>query len=100
MARYRVMPLDLVPALRALGLDPVVGPEAYDSLELDLEPVEAPSYADTRAEPLRAPLEALVARGLSNRAIAAELNDRGDFGPNGGLWHSSSIKRLRARLGV
>lgn len=100
MARYRVMPADLAPVLEALGLEPVLGVKAYELLEIEMEPVTAPSYAAVRSEPLRAPLEDLVRQGLSNRAIAAELNDRGDFGPSGGLWHSSSIKRLRARLGV
>jgi hypothetical protein len=65
-----------------------------------LEASPPPAYTEVRAEPFRPILQTLVTRGLSNRAIAAELNDRGDFGPQGGLWHSSSIKRLRARLGV
>lgn len=99
MARYRLRLADLADALEEMGLalPHPPGPSATVILEL----VDAaPTYADVRAEPLRAPLVEMVERGLSNRAIAAELNDRGEFGPNGGLWHSSSIKRLRARLGV
>lgn len=116
MARYLVNLRDLELALRGLGV-PVHSTAVDDAdrtVEMDLEPVDPPSYAAdssavrrkaepyalARSEPLRAPLEELVGRGLSNRQIAMELNDRCLFGPQGGLWHSSSIKRLRRRLGV
>lgn len=72
-------------------------------VDLELSPAADPgaaSYAIARSEPLRPVLQDLAGQGLSNRAIAHELNDRMLLGPSGGLWQSTSIRRLRARLGV
>jgi len=49
-----------------------------------------------RAEALR-PLLAELA-GLSDRAIAAALNDRNVATPSGGRWHAQTVQRVRARL--
>lgn len=45
-------------------------------------------------------LEAMVAAGVSNKAAAKRLNEHGLTGPKGGLWTTTSIRRVRARLGI
>lgn len=51
-------------------------------------------------KPLAPILAELRARQLSQRAMAAELNDRGVVSPGGGKWHPSSVHKALARLDV
>src|SRR6516165_3845962 len=50
-----------------------------------------------RAEALRPVFTELA--GLSDRGIAAALNDRNVATPSGGRWHAQTVQRVRARLG-
>jgi DNA invertase Pin-like site-specific DNA recombinase len=50
------------------------------------------------AERLRGTLEALRSRGLSQRAIVAELNKLGTKTPRGGEWSLIQVQRVLARL--
>ena len=50
------------------------------------------------AERLRALIEGFQARGLSQRAIARELNALGIRSPGGGTWHLITVQRVLARL--
>jgi hypothetical protein len=53
--------------------------------------------AQAKAEDLR---DALAARqGMSNSAIARDLNDHAILTPRQGLWTATSVRRLRDRLG-
>jgi DNA invertase Pin-like site-specific DNA recombinase len=54
--------------------------------------------ADTHAEKLRKVLKDMVGRGLSQRAIADELNTLGIKTPRGGEWHLQTVQRVMARL--
>jgi DNA invertase Pin-like site-specific DNA recombinase len=56
--------------------------------------VEANAYAET----LRDAVTPLAKDGLTTRAIAAALNDRGLKPPRGGAWQAPQIMRLLARL--
>jgi hypothetical protein len=47
---------------------------------------------------LRDAVTPLARAGLTTRAIAAVLNDRGLKPPRGGAWQSPQIMRLLARL--
>ncbi len=49
-----------------------------------------------RAQALRPVLAELV--GLSDRAVAAELNRRKEPTPAGGQWHAQTVARVKARL--
>lgn len=56
-------------------------------------------HTDARAENYRETIADVDPTGtLSLRAIAAELNYREIEAPRGGLWHPSSVARLRDRL--
>jgi DNA invertase Pin-like site-specific DNA recombinase len=50
------------------------------------------------AETLREAVTPLAKDGLTTRAIAQALNDRGLKPPRGGAWQSPQIMRLLARL--
>jgi DNA invertase Pin-like site-specific DNA recombinase len=52
--------------------------------------------AKARAEALRPVLAELA--GLSDRAVAAELNRRKVVTPGGGQWHAQTVARVKARL--
>jgi DNA invertase Pin-like site-specific DNA recombinase len=54
--------------------------------------------ADAYAETLREAVTPLARAGLTTRAIAQALNDRGLKPPRGGAWQSPQIMRLLARL--
>lgn len=54
--------------------------------------------ADAFAERMRAVLESLRQRGLSQRAIARELNGLGIKSPAGDTWHLITVHRILARL--
>jgi hypothetical protein len=56
--------------------------------------VEADAYAET----LRDALTPLARAGLTTRAIAAAVNDRGLRPPRGGAWQATQIMRLLSRL--
>ncbi len=56
------------------------------------------AYAGDHADRLRAVLGGLQARGLSQRAIAAELNALGVQAPRGGTWHLPTVQRVLARI--
>jgi DNA invertase Pin-like site-specific DNA recombinase len=61
----------------------------------------APEYravAVARARQLAPTLTELKDRGLSSRAMADELNNRGIRPPKGGKWHAASVLRVVARL--
>jgi DNA invertase Pin-like site-specific DNA recombinase len=58
------------------------------------------AYAAAKAENLRGVLLGLRARGLSQRAIAAELNKLGVKAPRGGAWYLPTVQRVLARLGA
>jgi DNA invertase Pin-like site-specific DNA recombinase len=60
----------------------------------DRKRVEADAYAET----LREPVTPLAVAGLTTRAIAKALNDRGLKPPRGGAWQAPQIMRLLARL--
>ena len=57
------------------------------------------AYATAHAEKLRKVLLGLQGRGLSQRAIANELNQIGITAPRGGRWHLPTVQRALARLG-
>lgn len=54
--------------------------------------------ADQYANKMRGVLLALKARGLSQRAVADELNKLGIAPPRGGSWHLATVQRVMARL--
>jgi len=56
------------------------------------------AYASAHAESLRNVLMGLQARGLTQRQIAAELNELGVPAPRGGAWHLPTVQRVLARL--
>jgi DNA invertase Pin-like site-specific DNA recombinase len=75
-------------AAKARGVklgDPEIGERAR---------VEANAYAET----LRDAVTPLAKDGLTTRAIAKALNDRGLKPPRGGAWQAPQIMRLLARL--
>lgn len=55
--------------------------------------------ADQYANKMRGVLLGLKARGLSQRAIADELNKLGIAPPRGGSWHLATVQRVMSRLG-
>ena len=63
---------------------------------LNAKGVQNREDAKARAEALRPVLAEL--KGLSARAIAAELNRRGIATPNGGKWQSTTVIRVQRRL--
>lgn len=56
------------------------------------------AYAQQHADHLRATLRGLQEQGLSQRAIADELNRLGIKAPRGGEWHLPTVQRVLARL--
>jgi DNA invertase Pin-like site-specific DNA recombinase len=56
--------------------------------------------ADAYAETLREFVTPLAHAGLTQRAIAKALNDRGVKPPHGGSWQSPQIMRLLSRLAL
>lgn len=56
--------------------------------------------ADAFAERVRPVVESCLARGLSQRRIAAELNALGVRGPGGRSWHLTTVQRVLNRLAV
>lgn len=56
------------------------------------------AYAQEHAERLRATLRGLQKQGLSQRAIADELNKLGVKAPRGGAWYLPTVQRAMARL--
>ena len=56
--------------------------------------------ADDRAEAYRGEISEMLERGLGNTAIARELNARGERSVAGGKFTATSIRLLRARLGL
>lgn len=71
----------------------VAGPR---NLKRNLE--ERKAAADQFAGKLRGVLLGLKARGLTQRAIVAELNTLGIAPPRGGQWHLTTLQRVMARL--
>ena len=55
--------------------------------------------ADDYADKLRPLFEGMGARGLSQRAMVAELNGVGVPSPQGGAWRLSQLQRVIKRLG-
>ena len=55
-------------------------------------------YAQEHAEKLEGVLKGLRDRGLSQRAIAAKLNELGIQAPRGGVWYLATVQRVMARL--
>jgi hypothetical protein len=57
--------------------------------------------ANEFAGDLRSYLSGLVAQGLPDASIAAQMNEKGLPTPReGGKWHRTSVRRLRARLAI
>jgi len=56
--------------------------------------------ADERAESWREIVEAMVANGLGNCAIARKLDTRGETTVKGGRWTATAVRRLRQRLNL
>ena len=54
--------------------------------------------AADHAEKLRETILGLRDRGLSQRVIAAKLNELGIKAPRGGAWHLPTVQRVMARL--
>jgi len=54
--------------------------------------------ADQHAQKVRKVVQGLQARGLSQRAIADELNALGVRTANGGAWHLPTVQRVLARI--
>ena len=98
----RVKLTELARALDALGLGPFLAPPAdlEAVIELEASPAQPQPHLAVRDSHLRPRLEEMASKGLSNRAMAQAFNEELVLGAHGGQWHSSSIKRLRARLGV
>ena len=80
---------DALAAAKARGV--VIGGMRDKSLELQAEAIE-------RAEALREVFTGLV--GLSHRAAAKALNERGTPTANGGQWSAVTVTRARKRLGL
>jgi DNA invertase Pin-like site-specific DNA recombinase len=55
-------------------------------------------YAQEHANKLRSVITGLRAQGLSQRAIAAKLNELGIEAPRGGAWHLPTVQRVMVRL--
>lgn len=74
----------------------VLGSKGIDNLRPNIE--ERQQAADAFAERLRHMMHAMEGRGLSQRAMAAELNQLGIKTPRGGLWSLYQVQRLLLRL--
>ncbi len=61
----------------------------------------AEQAADKFANGMKDFIAPYVAQGLSDKAIAKQLNDNGiETRREGGRWHETSVRRLRDRLGL
>jgi DNA invertase Pin-like site-specific DNA recombinase len=65
---------------------------------LNAHGIQTRNEAKARAEALRPTLIEL--EGLSARAIATALNERGIPTPNGGPWYAQTVIRVQRRLGL
>ena len=59
-----------------------------------------PFIALERARGLAPLLADMKLRGLSSRAIAAELTTLGIVTPSGGRWHPQTVQRTLGRVGL
>lgn len=83
-------------AAKARGV--VLGKAGAGNLRPNVEARQ--KVADDFAEKLRPLFEGMKLRGLSQRAMVAELNGVGVPAPKGGCWHLLQVQRLIARLGL
>lgn len=74
----------------------VLGSKGIDNLRPNIE--ERQQAADAFAERLRHTMNSMQSRGLSQRAMTAELNQLGIKAPRGGLWSLYQVQRLLERL--
>jgi DNA invertase Pin-like site-specific DNA recombinase len=81
-------------AAKARGV--VLGATGPRNLRSTIDRLEA--EADAFAVKMGDVLKGLRGRGLSQRAIARELNDLGIKSPRGGYWHLVTVQRVLARL--
>lgn len=61
----------------------------------------APTYraaANARAKALAPIIAECVAKGMSARAVARELEARKESTPKGGAWHAATVLRIMKRL--
>ena len=74
---------------------------AYTALNGNAKGIEgATKKADEFARDLAGFVAPLVRRGLSDVAIAANLNESGFPTRRNGRWHETSVRRVRARLAI
>jgi len=81
-------------AAKARGV--VLGRAGADNLRPNVEARRR--AADAFAERLRPTLESMKARGLSQRAIADDLNSIGVPAANGGQWRLAQVQRVLFRI--
>lgn len=81
-------------AAKARGVK--LGVKGRDNLRPNIEARQA--AADEFAARLRPIIEDMVARGLTHRAMAEELNKAGIKTPRGGEWTHGQVPRLLGRL--
>lgn len=74
----------------------VLGSKGIDNLRPNIE--ERQKAADAFAERLRHTMHSMQDRGLSQRAIAMELNQLGIKTPRGGQWSLYQVQRLLTRV--
>lgn len=75
-----------------------LGTKGVDNLRPNIEARKA--AADKFAERLKGFVTGFRARGLTHRAMAAELNGAGVPAPRGGNWTHGQVQRLLARLAL
>jgi DNA invertase Pin-like site-specific DNA recombinase len=85
---------DALAAAKARGV--VLGAAGPANLRRNIE--ERQKAADDFAERLRGVFEGMQARGLSQRAMVAELNAIGVAAPRGGKWAKGQVQRVLERL--
>jgi len=85
---------DALAAAKARGVKLGIAGPANLRPVLEQRQAAAAAYADK----VRGVLLGLKARGLSQRAIADELNALGIKAPRGGQWHLPTVQRVMARL--
>lgn len=81
-------------AAKARGV--VLGKAGADNLRPNIEARQR--TADAFAERLCPTFESMKVRGLSQRAMVAELNSIGVPAPNGGQWRLTQVQRVLGRL--
>ena len=74
----------------------VLGKSGPDNLKPNME--ERQDAANSFAEKLHSLFTDMANRGLSQRAMVAELNSMGVPAPKGGAWGLSQVQRIIARL--